>query len=204
MKGIFGFCDIRQFTDATECLQEEVMVFVNRIAEIVHKATHKYTGAPNKNIGDAFLLVWTLNRSDILDHIKAGLADTEGEASDVLESQLSDNALYAFMKIIVDIENSNQSGTLRKFLIHRKMVERFPDGFKVRLGFGLHHGWAIEGTIGSQFKIDASYLSPNVNMAARLEAATKQYDVSILLSGQFYANLSEDVSAIAKFDVWQY
>jgi hypothetical protein len=27
---------------------------------------------------------------------------------------------------------------------------------------------------GSEFKIDASYLSPNVNMASRLEAATKQ------------------------------
>ena len=27
-----------------------------------------------------------------------------------------------------------------------------------------------QGAIGSEFKIDASYLSPNVNMAARLEA----------------------------------
>ena len=26
---IFGFCDIRQFTDTTEVLQEEVMLFVN-------------------------------------------------------------------------------------------------------------------------------------------------------------------------------
>ena len=34
--GIFGFCDIRNFTDATEVLQEEVMLFVNEIAEIVH------------------------------------------------------------------------------------------------------------------------------------------------------------------------
>ena len=34
--GIFGFCDIRQFTDATEVLQEEVMEFVNSIAKIVH------------------------------------------------------------------------------------------------------------------------------------------------------------------------
>ena len=33
---IFGFCDIRQFTDATEVLQEEVMEFVNSIAKIVH------------------------------------------------------------------------------------------------------------------------------------------------------------------------
>jgi hypothetical protein len=33
----------------------------------------------------------------------------------------------------------------------------------------------IKGAIGSHFKIDASYLSPNVNIASRLEAATKQY-----------------------------
>ena len=51
----------------------------------------------------------------------------------------------------------------------------------VKMGFGLHLGWGIEvrilkffkGAIGSNYKIDASYLSPNVNMAARLEAGTK-------------------------------
>merc|ERR1719247_1907232 len=29
---IFGFCDIRNFADATEVLQDQVMLFVNRIA----------------------------------------------------------------------------------------------------------------------------------------------------------------------------
>lgn len=51
------------------------------------------------------------------------------------------------------------------------------------MGFGLHQGWAIEGAIGSFFKIDASYLSPNVNMAARLEAATGQFETPLLVSG---------------------
>ena len=36
------------------------MVFVNTLAEIVHSCTDKYGGAANKNIGDAFLLVWKL------------------------------------------------------------------------------------------------------------------------------------------------
>jgi hypothetical protein len=36
------------------------------------------------------------------------------------------------------------------------------------MGFGLHIGWAIYGAIGSVYKIDASYLSPNVNMVSRL------------------------------------
>jgi hypothetical protein len=35
---VFGFCDIRQFTDATEVLQEGVMEFVNSISHIVHAA----------------------------------------------------------------------------------------------------------------------------------------------------------------------
>ena len=58
------------------------------------------------------------------------------------------------------------------------------------MGFGLHVGWAIEGAIGSEYKIDASYLSPNVNMASRLEAATKQFGTSILLSEDFVNMLS--------------
>ena len=32
----FGFCDIKNFTDATEVLQTGVMLFVNEIAEITH------------------------------------------------------------------------------------------------------------------------------------------------------------------------
>ena len=32
MLAIFGFCDIRQFTDTTEVLEEEIMEFVNSIA----------------------------------------------------------------------------------------------------------------------------------------------------------------------------
>ena len=50
---------------------------------------------------------------------------------------------------------------------------------------GLHYGWAIEGAIGSSMKIDASYLSPHVNTAARLEAASKQFQTMILMSGDF-------------------
>jgi len=41
------------------------------------------------------------------------------------------------------------------------------------MGFGLHMGWAIEGAIGSEFKIDASYLSPNVNLVSKLAVASK-------------------------------
>ena len=53
----YGFCDIRQFTDTVECLQDQVMLFTNSVGEIVHQSVHDNRGEPNKNIGDAFLIV---------------------------------------------------------------------------------------------------------------------------------------------------
>ena len=58
--------------------------------------------------------------------------------------------------------------------------------FSLRMGFGLHAGWAIEGAVGSLQKVDATYLSPHVNMAARMEAAAKQFGVSILMTEKFF------------------
>ena len=70
------------------------------------------------------------------------------------------------------------------------------------MGFGLHMGWAIEGAIGSEYKIDVSYLSPNVNLASRLEAATKQYGVPLLISHELYDHFSTEIQAICrKIDV---
>ena len=37
------------------------MIFVNEVAEIVHEISAEYMGSANKNIGDAFLLVWKIN-----------------------------------------------------------------------------------------------------------------------------------------------
>lgn len=62
---VFGFCDIRQFSEVTEILQEEVMLFVNEVADIVHTIVDAYSGACNKNIGEAFLLVWKFPEADV-------------------------------------------------------------------------------------------------------------------------------------------
>jgi class 3 adenylate cyclase len=66
------------------------------------------------------------------------------------------------------------------------------------MGFGLHVGWAIEGAIGSMKKIDASYLSPHVNLAARLESACEQFQVDILISAHFYRMLSPHVRDLCR------
>jgi class 3 adenylate cyclase len=88
-------------------------------------------------------------------------------------------SLISFLKIISSVKKSRK---LLRYKENKALNERIPN-YSVKMGFGLHVGWAIEGAIGSFYKIDASYLSPNVNMASRLEAATKQFGVQLLVSG---------------------
>jgi hypothetical protein len=102
---------------------------------------------------------------------------------------VADLSLFSFVKIIAKI---NKLSHILEYRNDEALNKRMPD-YKVKMGFGLHQGWAIEGAIGSFFKIDASYLSPNVNMASRLEAATKQYGVPLLISGALHDIFTEDI-----------
>merc|ERR1719253_2005393 len=86
--------------------------------------------------------------------------------------------MMAFIKIVAEI---SKSPLLAEYNGHPGILMRVPN-FRVGVGCGLHCGWAIEGAIGSEFKIDASYLSPNVSVASRLGAATKQFGVWVLIS----------------------
>jgi hypothetical protein len=119
VQAVFGFCDIRNFTDCTECLQEEVgggggvlkaqvMLFVNRIAQIVHTAADENFGAPNKNIGDAFLLAWRLREDDA--------------------EKITEGALKTIIRCTLEL---NASDILRHMVEHPKLQERLP-GYRVR------------------------------------------------------------------------
>jgi class 3 adenylate cyclase len=95
---------------------------------------------------------------------------------------VADKALIGFLKVLVEVNRDDQ------VLGYRKDIRLAgPAGpFKLRMGFGLHAGWAIEGAVGSLQKVDATYLSPHVNMAARMEVASRQFGVAILFTERFY------------------
>ena len=142
---IFGFCDIRSFTDATEVLQENVMIFVNEIADIVHNMVDKLDGAPNKNIGDAFLLVWRMHEDMVVNN----RLTNEPEINPVnmrKTNVLGDLSIFSFVKILIKIHRASK---LEKYSLNKRMCSRIPN-FKVKMGFGLNFGWAIEGPIGSK------------------------------------------------------
>ena len=76
-----------------------------------------------------------------------------------------------------DDENPDKSANLRE-------QQPSPHAMSGFCEHDLWHGrrWAVEGAVGSEYKIDATYLSPHLNMASRTVSACKQYGVSILLS----------------------
>ena len=98
-------------------------------------------------------------------------------------------SVFSFLKIIAKL---NKYEHILEYNNNPILQEKIA-GFKCKMGFGIHQGWAIEGAIGSYFKVDASYLSPNVNMAARLEAATKQFGTLLLISGPLKSIMSDEM-----------
>jgi len=97
---IFGFCDIHKFNDVTEVLQTEIMTFVNQIAEVTHSNCTKNGGSANKNIGEAFLLVWKYKIPEEFDDAKEGLKTIKDLRISLPNRQMADMALYSFLKVI--------------------------------------------------------------------------------------------------------
>lgn len=166
---VFGFCILEDFIATMEVLETDIMTYVNQVAEITHSMVDRYGGSANKNIGEAFLCVWKFPNADEIEQMDMNNQYNNDRISK--ENQIvADLSVFSFLKVIAKL---NKYRHILKYSQMEKMKQKVRPDFKVKMGFGLHQGWAIEGAIGSQFKVDASYLSPNVNMAARLEAASK-------------------------------
>lgn len=145
----------------------------------MHKTVGIHSGVGNKNIGDAFLLVWRFSDEDV----------TTDPYTRLMVPYVNDNTRALTELAILSVVRLQpalaRSGRLKKYRQHRDLLDRLKiDDYKVSLGVGLHLGWAIEGAIGTKYKIDASYLSSNVSIAAKLELATRHYGVNILFSDE--------------------
>jgi len=187
--GIYGFIKITEFEEVTNIMQERVLLFTNTVAEIIHSTVEKYFGMTNKNIGESFFVLWKVNRDE------AEINENDELVKNRASSLLADLALLTGIKILAKINKLTHITTIKSD------IER-STGKKISLLIGFNAGWGIEGPIGSDHKIDASYLSPNVNIAARTESVCAQYGVQLLVTGQFYRLLSTQAkSLLRKVDV---
>ena len=99
------------------------MVFVNKIAKIVHTCVHEWRGAANKNIGDAFLCTWMLNESEdqrqMLEH---------GIESVPQMNDLVNRALISFIKICAELRRASDLAAYAK---HPKIIPTFGPSYQL-------------------------------------------------------------------------
>jgi len=216
MYGLYGTCNISRFIDTTECLQEDVTVFINILGGIIHGAVNTCGGLVSQNLGDSFLLIWKLaaNSNEIhiieamlqpehlkaseqvVDYFQAMVADdmakaqAENDAEKEWEPTVADNALTSFIFSTLELQTSP---TLKEYRDNKKLMRKFEYPFVPTMSFGLHAGWAIQGAIGSKYKIDASFMSQDVEISTYMRTATESYGVPIIMSHVFYSLLSAKV-----------
>lgn len=103
-------------------------------------------------------------------------------------TELADKALISAVKTIAEIERDKGILAYKR---HPRIQTRFDKDYQTQVSFGLHIGITIEGSIGSEFKIDYLNVSPDSAIAVRINELCEHYDTQILLTGDMYDTLSE-------------
>jgi adenylate cyclase len=155
------FCDIRNFTTATENADPEKLVaqlneyFLEMVEVVLNEG-----GTLQKFIGDGLMAVWGDTHS----------AGVENDAC---------RAVRAALQMRATLEKLNHTW------------ERNPDRRQFAFGIGINHGDVIVGNVGHPQRMEFTVLGDGVNVASRLESATKRFHTDILI-GESVAALTRD------------
>jgi len=98
---------------------------------------------------------------------------------------VADKALVTAAKILVQLQRSEG---LRTSYEVGKLKGILPS-FEPQLDIAIHAGWAVQGAIGSQHKVDIAYLSPDATVTRRLQSVSGLYGAAIVLTAAFYGLL---------------
>jgi adenylate cyclase len=159
------FLDIRGFTSITETLKDDPNLLVNVIGHIMNRVTDiliQHEATIDKYIGDAVMAFWNAPVKVDNHQVKAY------KASLAIKKEIP--KINAEVKAMLSKEQS-------------KLIN-------VNFGMGLSTGQVVVGNMGSEFRFNYSVMGDMVNVAARLEAMTKEKK-KIILAGSL--NFSDEM-----------
>lgn len=149
------FCDVRGFTAMSERLDPRSLTqFMNEYLTSMSDAVLAHGGTIDKYIGDAIMAFWNAPLDDP-DHAR--------------------HAAQAALAMMRELDALNATWKARA-------EARGEEHHEVRFGIGLATGESYVGNFGSSHRFDYSALGDCVNLASRLEGATKLYRTSTLAS----------------------
>ena len=159
------FSDLRGFTSLSEKLPAEQLVLqLNEYLDRMVQTVFETNGSIDKFIGDAVMAVW------------GRLRDNATETDLITDARAAATTALRMREELTDL--------------NRIWATRGIEPLAV--GIGLHQGEAVVGDMGSQLKKEFTAIGDSVNTAARLESATKQYGVDLLISDSLRARLGPD------------
>ncbi|MXN46814.1 CHASE2 domain-containing protein [Shinella kummerowiae] len=168
------FCDVRGFTTIAEALKddpEQLTALINRLLTPLSDIVLKHGGTIDKYIGDCLMAFWNAPLDDPR-HAHHAVA----AALDMLDAMAALNAeLHS---------EARRNGTVYHPL---------------RIGIGINTGDCVVGNMGSLQRFDYSVLGDAVNLASRLEGASKLYGVPLLI-GEQTATFAEADFAVLELD----
>lgn len=159
------FADIRDFTTLGEALSpDDIIQFLNTLLGGLSVEITSERGTIDKYLGDSVMAFWN-----------APVADPKHELHACRAALNMRRALVRFN----EDDGQGQSQRWRKGL---------PD---VRIGIGMATGLACVGNMGSQSRFDYSVVGDTVNIASRVETASKIVGFDIVVSASTAAGARE-------------
>jgi adenylate cyclase len=147
------FADVRGFSRLSEGMDAETLIrFVNRLFTPLSDIILEHRGTIDKFMGDAVMAFWN-----------APVPDPEHAA----------RACRAALAMQAAIDRLNREDAARRAAAGEPHQA-------IRIGIGLNTGACCVGNVGSPQRFDYSVLGDAVNVAARIEDATKLYGAPII------------------------
>nr|WP_312858711.1 adenylate/guanylate cyclase domain-containing protein [Rhizobium sp. G21] len=168
------FCDVRGFTTIAEQLKddpEQLTTLINRLLTPLSDIVLARGGTIDKYIGDCLMAFWN--------------APLESPDHAYLSVSAALDMLDAMEALNRTLEADARAHGRRHF--------------PLRIGVGVNTGDCVVGNMGSTARFDYSVLGDAVNLASRLEGASKLYDVPLLI-GVETARIIGDRLAVFELD----
>jgi len=110
--------------------------------------------------------------------------------AEILEArkEIADRVLISAVKTICTLQRASD---LNAYSRHPRIQHSFGANYQIRITFAMHAGRAVEGSIGSEQKVDALYLSTDAQVAQRIDELTEVYNRQILMTGELQSMLSD-------------
>jgi adenylate cyclase len=147
------FTDIRGFTRKTAGRPSmEVLHWLNDYFSAMTEVAQQHGGFVNKFIGDGIMILF-------------GMPLTRGSRED------AGNAVRAGLAMIERLQRFNEE--------HPGDARYPPD---LHIGVGIHTGTVVAGNVGARDRLEYSAIGETVNLASRLESATKDVHAELVMS----------------------